>query len=108
MDQPVTPRPAGHTSPFASFEWMIALRYLKARRSSGSVSAIALISFLGVMAGVTALIVVMSVFNGFHKDLFEKLVGLNGHIFVQAPDSNLTNYDQVAADLRSLKAALAA
>lgn len=99
MDQPVTHRPAGRTLPFASFEWMIALRYLKARRSSGSVSAIALISFLGVMAGVTALIVVMSVFNGFHKDLFEKLVGLNGHIFVQAPDANLPNYDQVAADL---------
>ena len=86
--------------PFASFEWMIALRYLRARRASGSVSAIAIISFLGIMLGVTALIVVMSVFNGFHKDLFDKLVGLNGHIFVQAADANLRNYDEVATDLR--------
>ncbi len=86
--------------PFAAFEWMIALRYLRARRASGSVSAIAIISFLGIMLGVTALIVVMSVFNGFHKDLFDKLVGLNGHVFVQAADANLRNYDEVAADLR--------
>ncbi len=99
MDQPVTHRPAGRTLPFAPFEWMIALRYMSARRSKGSVSIIALISALGIMAGVTALIVVLSVFNGFHKDLFDKLVGLNGHIFVQAPDANLSNYDQVAADL---------
>ena len=100
MDQPVTKRPAGRTLPFAAFEWMIALRYMSARRSKGSVSVIALISALGIMAGVTALIVVLSVFNGFHKDLFDKLVGLNGHIFVQAADANLSNYDQVAADMR--------
>ncbi len=92
-------RPGRRTMPFAPFEWMIALRYLRARRSSGSVSVIAIISFLGITLGVIALIVVMSVFNGFHKDLFDKLVGLNGHVFVQAADSNLRNYDSVAADL---------
>lgn len=100
MHQPAPARPSGRTLPFAPFEWMIALRYLRARRSSGSISVIALISFLGIMLGVAALIVVMSVFNGFHKDLFDKLVGLNGHIFVQAPDANLSNYDGVAADLQ--------
>ena len=88
--------------PFAPFEWMIALRYLRARRASGSVSVIAIISFLGIMLGVTALIVVMSVFNGFHRDLFDKLVGLNGHIFVQAADANLRNYEETAADLRKV------
>ena len=88
--------------PFAPFEWMIALRYLSARRSPGSVSVIAVISFLGITLGVTALIVVMSIFNGFHKDLFEKLVGLNGHIFVQAADSNLRDYDRVASDLQRI------
>ncbi len=92
----------GRTMPFAPFEWMIALRYLRARRASGSVSVIAIISFLGIMLGVTALIVVMSVFNGFHKDLFDKLVGLNGHVFVQAADANLRKYDDVAADLRKV------
>ncbi len=100
MREPTPPRSPGRTLPFASFEWMIALRYLRARRASGSVSVIAIISFLGIALGVTALIVVMSVFNGFHKDLFDKLVGLNGHVFVQAADANLRNYDEVAASLR--------
>jgi lipoprotein-releasing system permease protein len=89
--------------PFAPFEWMIALRYLRARRSSGFVSVIALISFLGIMVGVAALIVVMSVMNGFHKELLDKIVGVNGHIFLQAADSPLTDYDRVVADVRRVK-----
>ncbi len=81
---------------FAPFEWMIAVRYLRARRSSGFVSVIAGFSFLGIMLGVATLIVVMSVMNGFHKDLLDKIVGINGHIFLQAVDTPLTDYDNVA------------
>ena len=92
-------RTPGRTMPLAPFEWMIALRYLRARRASGSVSVIAVISFLGIALGVMALIVTTSIFNGFHRDLFEKLVDINGHIFVQAADRNLRNYDETAADL---------
>ena len=83
--------------PFAPFEWIIAGRYLRARRQSGSVSVIALISFLGIMVGVAALIVVMSVMNGFHKELLDKIVGVNGHIFLQAADTPLTDYGKVTA-----------
>jgi lipoprotein-releasing system permease protein len=82
--------------PFASFEWMIAARYLRARRASGYVSVIAGFSFLGITLGVATLIVVMSVMNGFHKDLLDKIVGINGHIFLQAADTPLTDYDAVA------------
>ncbi len=82
--------------PFAPFEWMIAARYLRARRASGYVSVIAGFSFLGIMLGVATLIVVMSVMNGFHKDLLDKIVGINGHIFLQAADTPLTDYDAVA------------
>ncbi len=81
---------------FAGFEWMIASRYLRARRSSGYVSVIAGFSFFGIMLGVATLIVVMSVMNGFHKDLLDKIVGINGHIFLQAADTPLTDYDAVA------------
>ncbi len=84
------------TRPFAPFEWMIAMRYLRARRSSGYVSVIAGFSFLGIMLGVATLIVVMSVMNGFHKDLLAKIVGINGHIFLQAADAPLTDYDSLA------------
>ena len=82
--------------PFAPFEWMIAARYLRARRASGYVSVIAGFSFLGITLGVATLIVVMSVMNGFHKDLLDKIVGINGHIFLQAADTPLTDYDAVA------------
>lgn len=83
------------TRPFAPFEWMIALRYLRARRKTSFVSVIALFSFLGIMLGVATLIVVMSVMNGFHKELLDKIVGINGHIFLQAAETQFTDYDEV-------------
>jgi lipoprotein-releasing system permease protein len=82
--------PAG--LPFAPFEWLLAGRYLQTR-------LIALLSFLGIMLGVATLIIVLSVMNGFRKELLEKLVGINGHIFVAAIDSPLTDYQDVAERL---------
>jgi lipoprotein-releasing system permease protein len=81
--------------PFAPFEWMIALRYLRSRRKTGFVSVIAGFSLVGIMLGVATLIVVMSVMNGFHKELLDKIVGINGHIFLQAADTPLTDYKDV-------------
>jgi lipoprotein-releasing system permease protein len=78
--------------PFAPFEWLLAGRYLKTR-------LIALLSFLGIMLGVATLIIVLSVMNGFRKELLDKLVGINGHIFVAAIDSPLTDYPDVAERL---------
>ncbi len=83
------------TMPFAPFEWMIALRYLRSRRKTGFVSVIAGFSLVGIMLGVATLIVVMSVMNGFHKELLDKIVGINGHIFLQAADTPLTDYKDV-------------
>ncbi len=83
------------TRPFAAFEWMVALRYLRARRAHGSVSVIAGFSFAGIVLGVAALIVVMSVMNGFRHDLMDKMIGLNGHMFLQGVDQPLTDYDAV-------------
>jgi lipoprotein-releasing system permease protein len=89
--------PTAATRPFSAFEWMIALRYLRARRSQGSISVIAGFSFAGIVLGVAALIVVMSVMNGFRHDLLNKIIGLNGHIFLQGVDTPLTDYEAVAA-----------
>ena len=83
------------TRPFSPFEWMVALRYLRARRAHGSISVIAGFSFLGIVLGVAALIVVMAVMNGFRHDLMEKMIGLNGHMFLQGVDTPLTDYDAV-------------
>ncbi|MFC7400354.1 lipoprotein-releasing ABC transporter permease subunit [Chelatococcus sp. GCM10030263] len=90
------------TRPFAAFEWMLAWRYLRARRREGFISVIAGFSFLGITLGVATLIVVMSVMNGFREELLSKIVGVNGHIFVQPIDSPLTDYAEVAKRIEAV------
>jgi lipoprotein-releasing system permease protein len=84
------------THAFAPFEWMLSLRYLRARRKEGFISVIAGFSFLGIMLGVATLIIVMAVMNGFRKELLDKILGLNGHLLVQPLESPLTDWDPVA------------
>jgi lipoprotein-releasing system permease protein len=84
------------TRPFSAFEWMLSMRYLRSRRREGFISFIAAISFLSLMIGVAALIIVMAVMNGFRKELLDKILGLNGHMVIQPIDSPLTDWDQVA------------
>jgi lipoprotein-releasing system permease protein len=84
------------TRPFAPFEWMLSLRYLRSRRKEGFISVIAGFSFLGIMLGVATLIIVMAVMNGFRKELLDKILGLNGHLLVQPLEQPLTDWDAVA------------
>src|SRR5499425_3073782 len=81
--------------PFAPFEWMLSLRYLRARRKEGFISVIAGISFLGIMLGVATLIIVMAVMNGFRKELLDKILGLNGHLLIQPLEQPLTDWEAV-------------
>src|ERR1700739_3537043 len=85
------------TRPFSPFEWMLSMRYLRSRRREGFISFIAAISFLSLMIGVAALIIVMAVMNGFRKELLDKILGLNGHLLLQPTDSPLNDWEQVAA-----------
>src|SRR5271167_250643 len=87
--------PSG-THPFAPFEWLLSLRYLRARRQEGFISVNAGFSFLGIMLGVATLIIVMAVMNGFRKELLDKILGLNGHLLIQPLDSPLTDWEAVA------------
>src|SRR5204863_8521691 len=87
--------PSG-THPFAPFEWLISLRYLRARRQEGFISVNAVFSFLGIMLGVATLIIVMAVMNGFRKELLDKILGLNGHLLIQPLESPLTDWEVVA------------
>jgi lipoprotein-releasing system permease protein len=88
-------QPTG-THPFAPFEWMLSLRYLRARRKEGFISVIAGFSFLGIMLGVATLIIVMAVMNGFRQELLEKILGLNGHLLIQPLESPLTDWEAVS------------
>ncbi len=83
--------------PFGAFEWLLALRYLRARRQEGFISVIAVFSFLGILLGVATLIIVMSVMNGFRAELLGRILGLNGHLMIQAERTVLLDdYDRVA------------
>ena len=93
---------AKRIAPFSSFEWMIALRYLRPKRKEGYISVISLLSLLGIMIGVAALIIVMSVMNGFRDELLSKILGLNGHAIVQSLAGNLDDYNAIAARVRKV------
>src|SRR5579862_1064935 len=84
------------TRPFSAYEWMLSLRYLRARRKEGFISVIAGFSFLGIMLGVATLIIVMAVMNGFRQELLDKILGLNGHLLIQPLESPLTDWEGVA------------
>jgi lipoprotein-releasing system permease protein len=96
------------TRPFARFEWMLAGRYLRARRREAVVSVIAGFSFVGIMLGVATLIIVMAVMNGFRAQLIDKILGLNGHLILQPMDSKLTDFGDVAARIAKVPGVLAA
>ena len=91
------------TKPFAPFEWMLASRYLRARRKEGFVSVIAAVSFLGIMLGVATLIIVMAVMNGFRKDLFSKILGLNGHVVVYKIGAPFNDYPDITKAVSTAK-----
>jgi len=86
---------------FAAVERMVAFRYLRARRQEGFISVIALFSFLGIMLGVAALIVTMSVMNGFASDLLGRILGIGGHVTVEAREP-IGDFDRLAEPIKIL------
>jgi lipoprotein-releasing system permease protein len=86
------------------FELSVALRYLKPSRKEGFISVIAGFSFLGIMLGVAALIIVLSVMSGFREKLIDSILGFNGHIAIgPAHPGGLTHYDEAARAVRQVK-----
>ena len=91
-----------NTGVFAPFEWMIAARYLRAKRQESFISVISLFSLIGIALGVATLIIVMSVMNGFRVELLKSILGLSGHVTIQSQMGNMADYDAVAARLRAV------
>ncbi|MDP3908191.1 lipoprotein-releasing ABC transporter permease subunit [Novosphingobium sp.] len=83
------------------FEWTIAKRYMLPGRGEAFIALVAGISLVAVALGVAALVIVMSVMNGFRAELFDKIVGLNGHAIVQAYGGRLDNWREVLADVQA-------
>lgn len=80
---------------FNKFEWKVGIRYLKAGKKSSFVSFISLISVIGITLGVTALIVVLSVMNGFQKEIRNKLIGVSAHMQITDISKGLSNWESV-------------
>jgi len=89
---------------FSAFEWMMAMRYLRARRQEGFISVIAWFSLVGIALGVATLIIVMSVMNGFRQELLDRILGINGHLSVYGPVvGKMTDYEPVIGRIEHLK-----
>ncbi len=78
------------------YERMIARRYLLPGKGEGFIFVVAAFSVGAVALGVAALIIVMSVMNGFRAELFDKIVGLNGHAIIQGYDGRLNDWQMIA------------
>ena len=81
--------------PFGALEWQIAFRYLRSRRREAFISVISSLSLIGIALGVATLIIVMAVMNGFRAELFNKILGVSGHMLVQPLDGPLSDYREV-------------
>lgn len=94
-----------HPKPFSRFEWMIAWRYLRARRETGGVSVMTWISLVGVSLAVFALIATLSVRAGFRAEFVDTIVGANAHVTVYPTSSAqrvFTDFDPRTEALRAV------
>ncbi|MEJ2402755.1 MAG: lipoprotein-releasing ABC transporter permease subunit [Candidatus Thiodiazotropha sp.] len=82
---------------FKPFELYVGLRYTRAKRRNHFISFISMISMLGIMLGVVALIVVLSVMNGFHKEVRERILGMASHATISGVNGELTDWKSVMA-----------
>ncbi len=101
-------QPNGATRPFAGFEWLIAWRYMLAKRREGGISVIVWYSLVGVALAVGTLIVVMAVMYGFRQEFTSRILGAEGHAKVY-PSVAYVNGQQVQAivDYEALAAQVA-
>jgi len=93
---------------FNTFERMMAMRYLRARRQEGFISVIAGFSLLGIALGVATLIIVMAVMNGFRAELLGRILGLNGDLTVFSQAGALGDFDHVAQEIRGIPGVISA
>ena len=88
--------------PFNYFERFIALRYIRPLRSSSLLSVISWFSFIGICIGVATLIIVMSVMNGFRYELENRIIGFNGHVYVQSYNKYFENVSDLFLGIKEI------
>jgi lipoprotein-releasing system permease protein len=81
---------------FSKFELMVGLRYLKAKQKNSFVSFISFVSIIGIALGVAALITVLSVMNGFQREIRSKIIGVTAHMQLIDASGRLANWEDIA------------
>ncbi len=97
-------------APFAKFEWMIAWRYIRAKRAEGGVSVMTWISLVGVTLAVFALIATLAIRSGFRAEFVDTILGSNAHVTVyqQTAIAGTTQVSRLIPDYEQLSTDLAA
>jgi lipoprotein-releasing system permease protein len=80
------------------YEYFVGLRYTRAKRRNHFISVISIISMAGIFVGVTALITILSVMNGFQKELRARILGAASHVQITSFEGALSGWEQLAAD----------
>ena len=88
------------------YEWLIGLRYLRAKRKQTFISVITFISVAGVALGVAALILVLAIMTGFHDGVRQQILGNVPHILVQARHSGISNWEQLSREIEAVSPAV--
>jgi len=88
--------------PFSAWERAIAIRYLFTKKSHGGVALISVISFAAIALAVGALIITMSIMNGFRSELTAKILGFNGHAYVVGGNMTVADRDAMVGRLRAV------
>ncbi|MBW2266532.1 MAG: lipoprotein-releasing ABC transporter permease subunit [Deltaproteobacteria bacterium] len=91
-----------------SFEFLISLRYLRAKRKHGFISINTFISIAGVMLGVMAMMVVLAVMTGFETDIKSKILGMNAHIRVMSRTGKMAQYTDTLSQIEAMEGIRAA
>lgn len=91
-----------------SFEWVVSLRYLKAKQRQAFVSINAFMSIAGVCVGVMAMMVVLAVMTGFSADIRSKILGMNAHLRVMSSHGGMEDYGEVVRKIENVEGVQAA
>ncbi len=98
----MTDRSALKDSPFGAYERSLAFRYIRARREHGGVAVVSILSLVGIMLAVAALIIVMSIMNGFQTELINRVLGNSGHIRLYTQAYSSMEIDELEAKLTAI------
>src|SRR5215472_488689 len=91
--------PAPPTRSLRPFELFVGLRYTRAKRRTHFISFISAISMVGIGLGIAALITVMSVMNGFEKEIRARILGAAAHIQVTGSEAGIEEWKQLSSEV---------